>query len=116
MSFDIAAFCAALDREREARGLTWAALFTPAIPSPEHLFLSRAPASFPRWDTAALHAALDDQRAARKLTWRSAAREIGEYTPAMLRNVQRGVGFPMVMRLLDWLRRPAADFVVNVRV
>lgn len=70
----------------------------------------------PRWDGAALFGALDEQRLERGLTWVALAREVGGYTPPMLKTVRTGVGFPGVMRLLAWLHRPAADFVVNVPV
>lgn len=165
MSFDVAAYNAALDTERQARGLSWAALtrelnavfahrrdihpisastltgmtnkgglngnivvhtlmwlgrtpeeFTPGHRVPGSPLPQLQQGSLPRWNGEALFAALDALRAERGLTWAGAAREIGGYTAVTLRSVQRGVGFPSVMRLLGWLERPAADFVINVPV
>lgn len=165
MSFDVAAFYAALDKERQARGLSWAALtrelnavfahrrdippisastltgmtmkgglagnwvvhtlmwlgrtpeeFAPGHPVPGSPLPRLRQGSLPRWNGEALLAALDARRVERALTWAEAAREIGGYTAGTLRSVRRGVMFPMVMRLLAWLERPAADFVTNVPV
>lgn len=70
----------------------------------------------PRWNCAALFEALDDRRRQQGLTWAEVARRVGHFTPEMLGSVRRSVGFPRVMRLLAWLDRPAADFVVNAPV
>jgi hypothetical protein len=84
----------------------------------------------------ALQAALDGERRARGLTWDQLAAEINEpfkHTPsisisvgtirtmtakrsvtsAMLTNLANGplIGFPRVMALVQWLGRPASDFV-----
>jgi len=65
-----------------------------------------------RWDTRALHAALDAKRRERQLTWAELAREIRGFTPSMLTNLSKGgrIGFPRVMRLVQWLDRPAVSF------
>jgi hypothetical protein len=65
-----------------------------------------------RWDTGALFLALDAQRLERRLTWTEVARDIGDFTPGMLTNLSKGgrVGFPRVMRLVQWLGRPAVAY------
>jgi hypothetical protein len=67
-----------------------------------------------RWDVRALHAALDARRRDLGMTWKQVAEEIGGFTPSTLTGLARvrHVGFPRVMRLVGWLDRPAADFVV----
>jgi hypothetical protein len=67
----------------------------------------------PRWDTEKLYAAIDEQLAALGLSWARAALEVGDFTPTTLKAVRKAVSFPRAMRLLAWLRRPAADFVTN---
>ncbi|MFP5234769.1 MAG: hypothetical protein ACLGSD_02620 [Acidobacteriota bacterium] len=65
------------------------------------------------FDTKALHAALDAERCRRGLTWKQVAGELPGFTPAMLTNLATGplIGFPRVMLLTQWVRRPAASFV-----
>lgn len=65
-----------------------------------------------RFDLAALHAALDDERTARSLTWVALGDEIG-CTPSRLTNLRRArlADMDLTMRLTQWLRRPAAEFV-----
>jgi len=70
----------------------------------------------PRWNTESLYDALDQQRDMRGLAWTEAAAQVGEFTPEMLKSLRKSVGFPRVMRVLAWLQRPAADFVVNLPV
>jgi hypothetical protein len=66
-----------------------------------------------RFDTRALYAALDAERRAREMTWKQAAAELPGFTASMLTNLSTGplIGFPRVMMLTQWLRRPAASFV-----
>jgi hypothetical protein len=66
-----------------------------------------------RFDTRALYAALDAERRERGLTWKQAAGELPGFTESMLTNLSTGplIGFPRVMTLTQWLRRPAASFV-----
>ena len=94
--FDLQALYDALDAERRARDLTWAALT----------------AQVNRWDTKALHAALDARRRERGMTWGELAGELRGFTPNMLTNLASGprIGFPRVMRLVRWLDQPAVDF------
>jgi hypothetical protein len=72
------------------------------------------PGQILRFDTAAIHAALDAKRREQGLTWKEVADEIRSgFTPGMLTNLANGplIGFPRVMALTQWLRRPASDFV-----
>jgi hypothetical protein len=66
-----------------------------------------------RFDTKAIHAALDDERRARGLAWRQVAAELPGFKEGMLTNLATGpaIGFPRVMRITQWLGRPAAEFV-----
>jgi hypothetical protein len=66
-----------------------------------------------RFDTGAMHAALDAKRRGRGMTWSEAAKEMPGFTPSMLTNLAKGplIGFPRVMILTQWLKRPASDFV-----
>jgi hypothetical protein len=71
----------------------------------------------PALDTHALFLALNERRVTRQLTWRDVAGEVGPgITPAMLTRLDRGtaIGFPRVMRILQWLGRPVAEFVCFV--
>jgi hypothetical protein len=70
----------------------------------------------PRWDSEALFEALDSERRSKSLPWAALAEQIRGSSPAVLKSLRRGVGFPLVMPVLAWLGRPAADFVVNVPV
>jgi len=159
--FDLVRLYEALDQQRRARGLTWAAarlqmngssrggpsISTSAITglttrrSAEGdgvlqmiQWLGRTPESFVadhpdaddprfrfpaltadyilRWDTQSLYAALDAARRERHLTWAATATEIGGFTPAMLQHLQSGgrVALPGVMRIVQWLGRPAITF------
>ncbi len=71
------------------------------------------PSRILRFDTRAIHAALNAERAARGMTWKEVADEIPGFTESMLTNLAKGplIGFPRVMSLTQWLRRPAACFV-----
>jgi hypothetical protein len=77
---------------------------------------TRLPTSGPdsrlRWDLAQLHAAVDEQRRDHGLTWARLADHIG-CTPARLTGLRgaRMADMALVMRLTQWLRRPAADFI-----
>ena len=163
--FDVERYFDVLDQEREARGLSWAAL-TRELNAPfAHrrdippisastltgmrgraglngnivvhtlMWLRACPEDFapdhpvhgvalpeleaghlPRWDSEALVRAVDDKRRSQDLTWSALAERVGGATPGTLKGMRQGVGFPLVMRVLAWLQRPSADFVVNVRV
>jgi hypothetical protein len=66
-----------------------------------------------RFDTQAMHAALDDERQRRSLTWKQLVAELPGFTQSMVANLAEGplIGFPRVMILTQWLKRPAATFV-----
>jgi hypothetical protein len=65
-----------------------------------------------RWDTHALFLELNAQRLERQLTWPGVARELRGFTAGMLTNLSKGgrIGFPRVMRLVQWLDKPAVTF------
>jgi hypothetical protein len=66
-----------------------------------------------RFNTKAMHDALNQARAERGLKWRQLAKELPGFTESMLTNLATGpaIGFPRVMRITQWLNRPAASFV-----
>ena len=66
-----------------------------------------------RFDTKGIHAALDEARGERGLTWKSIASELPGFKHDMLTNLATGpaIGFPRVMRITQWLDRPAAEFM-----
>ena len=101
--FDLQALYDALDEQRRARKLSWAAVAI-AVSSDAGQIL--------RWDTHALFTALDEQRRERQLTWTEVAREVRGVTPSMLTSLSKGgcTAFPHVMRLVGWLDQPAAAF------
>jgi hypothetical protein len=82
-------------------------------PAPREALPGAGPAQILRFDTAAIHAALDARRREQGMTWREVASEIRGFTPSMLTNLANGplIGFPRVMALMQWLGRPASDFV-----
>ncbi len=66
-----------------------------------------------RWDVHRLYGALDIARGDRGLTWAELAHEIG-CTPSQLtglRSARFGTSMGLAMRAVQWLGRPAADFV-----
>lgn len=69
-----------------------------------------------RWDLGELHSALNEQRRGRRLTWAALAGEIG-CTPSRLTNLRtaRQADLALVMRVTQWLSRPAADFIHPAR-
>jgi hypothetical protein len=70
------------------------------------------PGSRLRWDLAQLHAALNAERQRQLLTWAALAAQIG-CTPSRLTNLRtaRMADMALTMRVTQWLRRPAADFI-----
>jgi hypothetical protein len=70
-----------------------------------------------RWNLRTLYAALDGERRAQGLTWRELA-QILECTPNQLtglRTARFATGMGLAMRIVQWLGRPAADFVYAAR-
>jgi TfoX N-terminal domain len=66
-----------------------------------------------RWDLKRLYAALDAERRERQLTWVNLAQEL-RCTPSQLtgiRTARFGMSMSVAMRVVQWLGRPAADFV-----
>jgi hypothetical protein len=82
-------------------------------PTPGEALPEAGPAQILRFDTAAIHAALDAKRREQGMTWSEVAGELPGFTPSMLTNLAKGplIGFPRVMALVQWLGRPASDFV-----
>ena len=66
-----------------------------------------------RWNLARLYEALDGQRRERALTWPELAREL-RCTPHQLtgiRTARFAIDMNLAMKIVQWLGRPAADFV-----
>lgn len=65
-----------------------------------------------RWDLAQLHAALNQERQRQGLTWAGLAEQIG-CTASRLTNLRtaRMADLALTMRVTQWLRRPAAEFI-----
>jgi hypothetical protein len=84
-----------------------------AAPKAEETLPDPGPSRILRFDTKALYAALEAERSDRGLTWKQLAGELPGFTDSMLTNLSTGplIGFPRVMILTQWLRRPAASFV-----
>jgi hypothetical protein len=83
------------------------------LPQAEETLPDPGPSRILRFDTWALYAALDAERRERGLTWKQMAGALPGFTASMLTNLSTGplIGFPRVMMLTQWLRRPAASFV-----
>jgi hypothetical protein len=66
-----------------------------------------------RWDLEAVFEAVNDRRKERGLTWREVARELHctDHQIAGLRKVRFAIGMKLMMRIVRWLGRPAADFI-----
>lgn len=69
-----------------------------------------------RWDLNQLHTALNAQRLERGLTWAALGQEIG-CTPSRLTNLKTAkiADMGLVMRVTQWLGKPAAEFVHPAR-
>ena len=65
-----------------------------------------------RWDLLQLHAVLNRDRCERGMTWAQLAQELG-CTSSRLTNLRtaRLADLELTMRITQWLRRPAADFI-----
>jgi hypothetical protein len=84
-----------------------------SAPSTAELLPAPGPSRILRFDTRALHAALNAARVEQGMTWKQVADELPGFTESMLTNLATGplIGFPRVMLITQWLRRPAANFV-----
>ena len=101
-------------------GLTAAGLQAGALPA-GGLPAGGLPAAGPdrrlRWDLKGLYAALDARRHEREMTWPELAREL-RCTPSQLtglRTARFATGMNIAMHIVQWLDRPAADFVYLAR-
>lgn len=68
-----------------------------------------------RWDLHLLYDALDARRREEGMTWPELAKELG-CTPSQLTGLKRArfaTGMKLAMRVVQWLGRPAADFVYS---
>ena len=65
-----------------------------------------------RWNLSELYVALNAQRQERGLSWRDLAETLG-CTPSRLTNLRtaRQADMGLVMRITQWLNKPAAEFV-----
>lgn len=66
-----------------------------------------------RWNLRKLYEAVDAQRGERGLTWPALAREL-HCTPSQLSGIKRAcfaMSMKLAMRIVQWLNRPARDFV-----
>jgi hypothetical protein len=66
-----------------------------------------------RWNLTATYVALDARRRQQDLTWPHAARQL-RCSPNQLtgiRTAKFAMGMTLAMRIVQWLQRPAADFV-----
>jgi hypothetical protein len=69
-----------------------------------------------RWDLKQLHTALNERRQQQSLTWAQLADEL-DCTPSRLTNLRtaRLADMSLVMRITQWLGRPAAAFIHPAR-
>jgi hypothetical protein len=70
-----------------------------------------------RWDLHALYEAVNVRRQELQMTWPQLASEI-HCTPSQLiviRTVRFAMGMNLAMRLVQWLGRPAADFIYRAQ-
>jgi hypothetical protein len=70
-----------------------------------------------RWSLKLLWAAMDEKRRQEGLTWRQLA-ELLRCTPSQLtglRTARFATGMDLAMRIVQWIGRPAADFVYAAR-
>lgn len=66
-----------------------------------------------RWDIAKLYEELDEGRRREKLTWPQLAKTLRCTTSQLtgLRKARFGTGMAIAMRIVQWIERPAADFI-----
>jgi hypothetical protein len=86
---------------------------TPGLDASAEALPDVGPQRILRFDTKGIHAALDEARRERGLTWKQVASELPGFKEGMLTNLATGpaIGFPRVMRITQWLGRPAAEFM-----
>jgi hypothetical protein len=68
-----------------------------------------------RWDLEAVYDALDQHRHERGLTWKDAAQEMGctTYQLTGLKTARYAIGMKLMMRIVQWIGRPAATFIYS---
>jgi hypothetical protein len=70
-----------------------------------------------RWDLARLYEALDGRRREQQLTWRELAGDL-RCTPSQLTGIRVArfaIEMNLAMKIVQWLDRPAADFIHAAR-
>jgi hypothetical protein len=70
-----------------------------------------------RWSLKLLYAAMDERRREQGLTWPALAARLGCSPNQLtaLRTAKFATGMDLAMRIVQWLERPAADFVYPAR-
>lgn len=70
-----------------------------------------------RWNLKAVYAALDEQRRLRGLTWKALAKELRctDRQLTGIRTARYAIGMKLMMRIVQWLERPAASFIYAAR-
>ena len=88
-------------------------------PAPRHdaILPSAGPDQRLRWDLGAVYDALDQHRRERDLTWKELARKL-RCTDNQLRGIRTAryaIAMRLMMRIVQWLERPAATFIHAAR-
>ena len=80
--------------------------------SPEHSLPQPGKGQRLRWNAKLIYSELNAQRQARGMTWNAVAQGMGLHSINTLTHLAKGgrVGFPRVMRIVRWLKKPAASF------
>lgn len=70
-----------------------------------------------RWDLGAVYEALDQHRRERDLTWNELARKLrcSDNQLRGIRTARYAIGMRLMMRIVQWLERPAATFIHAAR-
>jgi hypothetical protein len=70
-----------------------------------------------RWSLKLLYATMDEKRTEDGLTWTALAKTLGCNTNQLtaLRTARFATGMDLAMRIVQWIGRPAADFVYPAR-
>ena len=88
-------------------------LSNPPAAADDAILPSAGPDRRLRWDLAAVYEALDQRRLERDLTWKELARELrcGDSQLRGIRTARYAIGMRLMMRIVQWLERPAAAFI-----
>jgi len=70
-----------------------------------------------RWDLVLLHEAVNGRRRDSEMTWQQVAKELGctDNQLTGLRTARFSTGMVLAMRIVQWLERPARDFIYAAR-